>query len=583
MTPPPDDLSFCSIAGSARTFLDNNLVALDVLDASRVIPSLLGDGAEGFDVRLLPDVLHEGVHHWCFDSPVGVALSLCRAELMERSMLDTNGRRVAQLHARQRVMIDALRPVIEGLACFAEFDAFPGAGHVRARPFEWLSRLGTSRSRLQSVRNGSQSEIDEMVADLVVRMRMLEILAVRKDALLVQPLDPRARGGYLTGYLMVKGLHSQLLERCALARDSELFLAFVQAYVFHDEELAAALLEPPDGSDTPLEQPFALGRRVDDRLSRLMDPAFAADAMTAFDKAHAPGYDAEGDRYTEEVRRSIAVDPGARAGYLGRVEPHLRRLTQDHDEPAIRSVRHYVHTCLTNRDWLCVAGLPGSLRAEPDGRISFVDGPSGTPRLLRAAGPAPTVGSLEASTMQMSYDGPAALECWVGPLGEGALLVLASQEGVHDVVPLWVIGSDEVADFLSTARSNHFLMEAGAVARSAVDDLLAQQEWIGYLQARIDEHLEETLHHQARLAVEIYGGDDDVTSLMWHHGFYDVLEDLGTLKLTSGYGILQSVNFRSPDAGFIRPDGAEHFLDRVLLKGMRAGLNLVSSDGLLNV
>jgi len=200
-------MEFCSLSG-ARTFLDTNLVHLEVFNATHITRLLMGAQPTGVAPALLPDILHESIHHWCFNTPVGIALSLSRTELMERSLTDSSGTGLGNLLARQRLTFELIRPIVEGLACFAEFDAFPGAGNLSCHPFQWLRPIArpAEHFRLGSVPTSDPS--GPLLEDILTEMRSAESTARRKDALLAQPLDPRRRGGYLTGYLLVKGFQS---------------------------------------------------------------------------------------------------------------------------------------------------------------------------------------------------------------------------------------------------------------------------------------------------------------------------------------------------------------------------------------
>lgn len=132
--------AFCSLTG-ARTFIDSNLVHLDVIDAGNLARNLMGQDAVGVSPELLPDVLHEAVHHWCLNSRVGIALTLARVELTDASLLDNTGARMGGCYIKYLTALGALRPVVEGLACFAEFDAAPGSGNLRVPPLAWLARI----------------------------------------------------------------------------------------------------------------------------------------------------------------------------------------------------------------------------------------------------------------------------------------------------------------------------------------------------------------------------------------------------------------------------------------------------------
>ena len=85
--------------------------------------------------------------------------------------------------------------MIEGLACFAEFDVFPGDGNLRADPLSWLASIAKPQERFGMAGTAVVPE-DELIKSIVYEMRNLESTARRKDTLLAQQLDPTRRGGY---------------------------------------------------------------------------------------------------------------------------------------------------------------------------------------------------------------------------------------------------------------------------------------------------------------------------------------------------------------------------------------------------
>lgn len=161
----------CSLTG-ARTFLTTNLVHLEVLNGDRLVSVLSGNNPTGVTPELLPDVVHESVHHWCFNTPVGIAMSLNYTRLTEHVFTDPRPYRIRKLLIRDRTMMEVLRPVMEGLACFAEFDVFPDEGNLRVPPIGWLCALAKPRELRQVA--GSAAGFDDLAKSVLREIRTSE-------------------------------------------------------------------------------------------------------------------------------------------------------------------------------------------------------------------------------------------------------------------------------------------------------------------------------------------------------------------------------------------------------------------------
>jgi hypothetical protein len=78
-----------------------------------------------FPVDMILPFLHEITHHWCFNSPVGLAQALLYGETIEMMMLSVQesgptGLEVRDKFARYLILDDLLEPLYEGVAVFAE-------------------------------------------------------------------------------------------------------------------------------------------------------------------------------------------------------------------------------------------------------------------------------------------------------------------------------------------------------------------------------------------------------------------------------------------------------------------------------
>src|SRR5712691_4525249 len=81
-------------------------------------------------VHTLSTFIHEATHHWCFTSPLGMALMLLYLSAARRALhwaeTDEAGRTEAMNDlCTYQLVISILRPLNEGLAQFAEYDVLP--------------------------------------------------------------------------------------------------------------------------------------------------------------------------------------------------------------------------------------------------------------------------------------------------------------------------------------------------------------------------------------------------------------------------------------------------------------------------
>jgi hypothetical protein len=267
-----------------KSFVDpvSNLTVLSSIDLTRDIVNLI---QLKFPEMALPAFLHEITHHWCFLSPVGSVLSLLSlrayrsailiaasqskevADILRYSMGEIQisppfqGYSVADFQKdmiRYETALNILRPLAEGMALFAEYDATPDlsaegvallggeeasydeVSDIISIPMEWAV-ICFSRNQ------ASDKEIEHLILErflmLLYRMRLSENFSTKRDSLLVRPLAYKD-GGYLPGYLTVKNLWNAGRQYCKKLTDSDLFLTYIRNYFYNDFGFVAAILEP---------------------------------------------------------------------------------------------------------------------------------------------------------------------------------------------------------------------------------------------------------------------------------------------------------------------------------------------------
>lgn len=191
---------------------------------------------------LLPVFLHEATHHWCLTTIVGNALAVNDLKV-QRAFLDSNGMLRGEsltLWSRMSAIRRLLEPTLEGLAQFAEFDAYPGSSAVLSPVQGWAASIFT---RSLNIEIPSSMPV-ERLRYLLCAYRSSEFAMRRKSDILVRPMTT-ANGGYLLGYLAVKNIWSNSLKRSKKLTDSDLFLTYLRNIVFEDPIIADMILEPP--------------------------------------------------------------------------------------------------------------------------------------------------------------------------------------------------------------------------------------------------------------------------------------------------------------------------------------------------
>lgn len=261
-----------------------NYANFDAIDFSHDFPDFL-DG--NFRSGHLLTLLHEATHHWCLTTPVGTALAArtfrtysnaAHAAYALQQGEEVESRHVDELGASAltaQMLTAFFVPLLEGLALYAEWRAFPSVGGVYSRPFDVYARFsginqGVSEhphlyrdlteaaaglaagDRADVLRAWTTSDSGRE-AERLVTFRMTEELRTlrgrpaerkRLKQVFLSPMDPRT-SGYQLGYLFV----------CALERlswggeNTDRFMAYIREYFFHDYALASSIVDEQLGPD----------------------------------------------------------------------------------------------------------------------------------------------------------------------------------------------------------------------------------------------------------------------------------------------------------------------------------------------
>ncbi len=194
----------------------------------------------------LPSFLHEATHFWCMASELGSLIALLELRVFLELGSDSP-RRDRFLHDWSALQLarQMLQPLLEGMALFQEFDAFPGQSDVYSSPGYWAGILFRPLDE-ETIKLESQQEILQWQTDQVFRVlgiyRSSETAIKRKISTLMRSLTQDSHG-YLSGYLTVKNLWFLASLKTPAFQDRDLFLSFLRFWVFNDWVLIGYLAD----------------------------------------------------------------------------------------------------------------------------------------------------------------------------------------------------------------------------------------------------------------------------------------------------------------------------------------------------
>lgn len=263
-------------ASRSHTDALTNLVVLSSFDIGRHFQEIVD---RDLPIATLPTFLHEATHHWCFDTPVGLALHLLfmRARRAALRPEGENRWQILDSVVRYEVARDFIYPLSEGIALFAEHDAIPGAAKTISTPMMSAAALYGRGYAFE----GEQPY--ETLPLVLAGARISRGHTRRKAALLLEPMSC-AKGGYLPGYMLVKGLWRHAWPKSELFRDSDFFLQYLRAQLFDDWGLVARLLDDNKKDIGALD---AIMSHIAARLRNFIEVAVDGDRPRRFEAAGA--------------------------------------------------------------------------------------------------------------------------------------------------------------------------------------------------------------------------------------------------------------------------------------------------------
>lgn len=238
-------LSVDAISNAISISLANPLYAPKRVDTVLQSPdnwgAALSEGALADD--LLWPILHEITHHSSLNTIVGASLSalaVSHTNLAGRTFGEDDW--VASDAVRYAITQQLLKPLLEGLALFAEFDAISANVPAASWSQQIAAMLFCKDDMRASVLRG-----EDPLTPLKLKLENLRLndrqLLLKKKRLLSQSLADNE--GYLLGYMLVKLIWNDLVTRNSYWNNSDMFQTFLIDYFFNDYEFANLLLPLP--------------------------------------------------------------------------------------------------------------------------------------------------------------------------------------------------------------------------------------------------------------------------------------------------------------------------------------------------
>ena len=199
----------------------------------------LGDRKTTID-PVVPTFLHEVTHHWTFDSLVGGAIALLVLQAKRHAFATRCETYEQQYYVfdclmRATVASTILRPLAEGLALFAEYDAVPKESpQISTTLLAAISCFGLPL-------RVDDDRLFPWKATLQLIRRRPEFCA-RKASVLQRPFS--CEDAYLPGYMALKSLWTTAVRRSNRFSDTDLYLSFVRRFFLEDPRFVSAILDP---------------------------------------------------------------------------------------------------------------------------------------------------------------------------------------------------------------------------------------------------------------------------------------------------------------------------------------------------
>lgn len=353
-----------------------NVVRLATTRIDEDLDALAGWGTLPTDI--LPVFLHELTHHWCFLSPVGHVISMLHLRARRTGVLLFNGvgdtarleERLRQDLIRCETATTMLRPLAEGLALFAEFDALSGP---ESRALSLPAELTGLYFGLLDIQDPATAIhlTGEAHRKPLFTMRRSHQLTARKRHLLQQSFGMED-GGYLAGYLTVRNMWTYLAQSDQrLLNESDLFMMYLRSFLYDDWGLVTLLLDDSLGASEAGHAVITyLAERLDQFATVASENISAYEDVVSREHSDTDGLLQRPDDDLQEMAQALLVED--EVYQIGRARTEA--LNADLDTPDLDSVEGLLAlwdaNILRNRDVMYLGSLGVHVDIDSAGRCS---------------------------------------------------------------------------------------------------------------------------------------------------------------------------------------------------------------------
>jgi hypothetical protein len=517
--------------------------------------------------------VHELTHHWCFHSSVGNTLASLALRARRNALHIANADdefAVIDDVVRFETAVAMLRPFAEGLAVFAELDLRPGRSQVRSTPmlWTWLMFAGEDGhdEEEESAPSSGIPEADLQTFGVVYNVRLGDELRERKENVLVQPLTC-AGGGYLPGYLGIKGLWWYAASKDALFEDADFFFTFLRNYFYEDLGLVSVLLKPRTAN---ISAGDAIIEHIAARFNQLLsaDLSKAAHALETFIARIKPG---DGTLTEIESPPPMLTSQEQAATGRQRYDEMYHSIRAEGDAHTTSGEVARVHAwTLAQRECMCLASAAVELRISEDRWVGiFFDG-------LPVQG-GPGIDSAEPGRMGGK------LQLFFSP-AYGYVVFVASVDGRAVFVNFLGAVDDKIREqFLGYMVERDLAIDYYEESRNTLERILASGEHIGLVNSwrgTVDTAVER-MYGQVAMVLADRTRADGIRAMMARDGFWSVLErDGAAIRGLAYLGLIQSVGVAKHARELFEANGLSYddTLQRLEAAEARTGFPLVRRD-----
>jgi hypothetical protein len=432
---------------------------------------------------------------------------------------------------RLEVVNELFRPLAEGLALFAEYDA---VSRFRSRAWSPLPLAtawnfgGRERFEAQAERGFIEPFTTTMIVGDILREARLSEWAVTTKASLLRAPFRSTGGGYLPGYLAVKSMWRNLFRQdFRLYGESDIVLTYVRSFFFEDLDLAAELLAPP------INNCIMTANRLLDRFNARMSEFFEATPadLTAFEAA----LDSDGPVESAGIRRTPADHREAQKLIEERIDDLQTSTAARVSNFALHQAVDSVNSLMALRRFVTIMSV--DVEVEDDGTVAW----QGHEVLTVAS-----------EDLVHPGTGAHTLDILLGMSGHETLsrvAVISRGDELHSVTVVLGVPDQKQAlrDSLLTSFASREQRESMAHNLQFTADAIVAEDW-GLRMNR--DHVRSTmrsvvdrLYHDTALRYSTgYDAMDRCGELMADNGLRPVLGSTETLRQVALLGLAASLN-----------------------------------------